>query len=143
MERVLLEIIGTQQIDDKKDKIELTTMGTIRDDGTAYIVRYKEEQEPPSKPIDVTVRIAKDASSVNMTRSGGLDSCLLIEKSKRNQCQYRTPFGDVLMGIYGREVETVLEEDGGKFNFVYDIDINGSVTSKNTVNMIFRKNQEQ
>lgn len=143
MERILLEITGTQQIDDQKDKIELTTMGTIRDDGTAYIVRYKEEQEPPSKPINVTVRIAKDASSVNMTRTGALDSCLLIEKSKRNQCQYRTPFGDVLMGVYGKEVETDVNEDGGKFNFVYDIDINGSVTSMNTLKMIFKKNQEQ
>ncbi len=143
MDRILLEITGTQQIDDQKDKIELTTVGTIRDDGTAYIVKYKEEQEPPTKPINVTVRIAKDSSSVNMTRTGALDSCLLIEKSKRNQCQYRTPFGDVLMGVYGKEVETVIEENGGSFNFVYDIDINGSVTSKNTVNMIFRKNQEQ
>lgn len=143
MDRILLEITGTQRVDNQKDQIELTTMGTLRDDGTAYIVRYTEEQEPPLSPVKVTVRIQKDESSVEMTRTGAYDSCLLIEKSKRNLCHYGTEVGNLLMGIYGREIETKLNDEGGSFKFGYDIDVNGAVASKNTVNMVFSKSHNQ
>lgn len=142
MERILLEITGTQQIDSDRDKIELTTIGTIRDDGSAYIIRYTEEQSPPLAPVKVTVRIQKDESAVQMTRTGAFDSCLMIEKSKRNLCRYGTEFGDILLGIYGREIETKVDDSNGSFFFGYDVDINGALASKNTVNMIFSKNQE-
>jgi len=137
MNRILLKITGTQQMDLEKDKIELTTIGTLRDDGKSYVIKYTEEQEPPFSPVKVTVRIFKDESAVEMTRSGAAGSCLLIEKSKRNMCQYGTPYGNMLMGIYGREIETAVNGDEGSFNFGYDIDINGSVTSRNTVNMTY------
>lgn len=142
MDRILLEITGTQQIDRDKDKIELTTIGTIRDDGSAYIIRYTEEQTPPLAPVKVTVRIQKDESAVQMTRTGAFDSCLMIEKSKRNLCRYGTEFGDILLGIYGREIETKIDDSNGSFFFGYDVDINGAHASKNTVNMVFSKNQE-
>ena len=142
MDRILLEIIGTQQIDSQKDKIELTTMGTLRDDGSAYIIRYTEEQAPPLSPVKVTVRIQKDESAVQMTRTGAYDSCLTVEKSKRNLCRYGTEFGDVLLGIYGREIEAKINDSKGSFFFGYDIDVNGALASRNTVNMTFSKNQE-
>lgn len=139
MDKVLLKITGTQLIDSQKDKIELTTTGTLRDDGSAYIIRYNEEQEPPFAPIKVTVRIQKDKSFVEMTRSGEYGSCLIIEKAKRNLCNYGTAAGNLLMGIYGREIEADIEKDRGSFTFGYDIDINGAVTSKNTLDMVFSK----
>lgn len=142
MDRILLEITGTQQIDSQKDKIELTTMGTLRDDGSAYIIRYTEEQAPPLSPVKVTVRIQKDESAVQMTRTGAYDSCLTVEKSKRNLCRYGTEFGDVLLGIYGREIEAKINDSKGSFFFGYDIDVNGALASRNTVNMTFSKNQE-
>ena len=142
MDRILLEITGTQQIDSQKDKIELTTMGTLRDDGSAYIIRYTEEQTPPLSPVKVTVRIQKDESAVQMTRTGAFDSCLTVEKSKRNLCRYGTEFGDVLLGIYGREIEAKMGDSDGSFFFGYDIDVNGAHASRNTVNMTFSKNQE-
>lgn len=139
IKRIILEVIGTQQIDETKDEVKLTTVGTIRDDDNAYIINYKEEQEPPQSPIEIMVRIAKDDSYVNMTRSGPLSSCIIIEKSKRNQCQYRTQFGDILMGINGKDIKTKIDGENGEFSFIYDIDINGSLSSKNTVKIKFKE----
>lgn len=135
MDRILLKITGSQLVDGQKDQIELTTIGTMRDDGAAYIIRYTEEQEPPMAPVKVAVRIQKDESSVQITRFGGVESCLIVEKAKRNQCNYGTGFGNLLMGIYGRTIETDVKSGSGSFTFGYDIDVNGAVTSKNTVNM--------
>ena len=86
-------------------------------------------------PVQVTVRIQKDESAVQITRTGGVESCLIVEKAKRNQCNYDTGFGNLLMGIYGRIIEMNIQEDNGSFTFGYDIDVNGAVTSKNTVKL--------
>lgn len=141
MDKILLNITGTQLVDNHKDQIELTTTGTLRDDGSAYIVRYTEEQEPPYSPIKVTVRIQKDESFVEMTRAGDFGSRMLIEKSKRNLCNYGTDAGNLLMGIYGREIETKNDNGSGCFTFGYDIDFNGAVASKNKVRMKFSRIQ--
>ena len=66
MNRILLKITGSQLVDGQKDQIELTTMGTLRDDGSAYIIRYTEEQEPPMASVQVSVRIQKDESAALM-----------------------------------------------------------------------------
>ena len=84
MEKILIELKGTQRFGNEKDSIELATFGTLRDDGKSYIIRYSEEQEPPEAPVKVTVKVKKDLSSVEMTRLGTAHSSLFIEKSRRN-----------------------------------------------------------
>lgn len=137
MERILIEIKGTQRYGRETDVTELTTFGTIRDDGCAYVIRYRQELEPPEESVNVTVRVNKDESTVEMTRSGKTHSSLLIEKSKRHMCRYGTEFGDMLMGVYGKDIEADI--NGGSFNFEYDIDFNGSVASQNKVMLNFTK----
>lgn len=140
MDKILLKITGSQLIDNQKDKLELTTIGSFEEKKDAYIINYKEEQEPPEPPVSVSVKISKDEKSVVMTRSGANDSCLVIEKSRRNLCNYGTQFGDILMGISGHTVDSEYDGNKGKFLFTYDIDINGALASKNEVIMTFRKN---
>ena len=142
MLKVLLNVIGTQRIDMQKDKMELTTVAYLEESNNCYIINYKEEQEPPLNPINVCVKIHKDESRVEMTRSGDYESCLIIEKSRRNMCRYGTEYGDILMGISGHSIETEFDGESGEFVFGYDIDINGALASKNEVRMSFRKNQE-
>lgn len=139
---IILEIIGLQQIDSQKDKIELTTVGNMIEEDDYYLINYTEEQEAPLKNIDSSVKIYKNNKIVEMSRTGAYDSCLVIEKSKRNLCQYATQYGDMLMGIYGKEIICDVEKSKGSFNFIYDIDINGSVASKNEVKMTYKYNQE-
>lgn len=142
MKNVLLTIAGSQRIDGEKDKMELTTTGTLEITDDAYIIKYNEEQEPPLSPVNVTVKISKDEKAVEMTRAGAFDSCLIIEKSKRNLCHYGTAYGDILMGISGHSIETEISENNGKFNFCYNIDVNGALASKNEVNITYKVNQE-
>lgn len=137
MEKILIEVKGTQRYGKDTDVTELTTFGTIRDDGVAYIIRYKEELEEPGESVTVTVRVNKDESAVEMTRLGKTHSSLLIERAKRHLCNYSTEFGDMLMGIYGRNIEA--DAENGRFDFEYDIDFNGAVASQNKVRLSFSK----
>ena len=135
MQKVLLEIVGTQRIDNQSDKMELTTIATIEDKESAYVIKYKEAQEPPLSDVDVCVTINKNEGHVEMTRSGAISSCLIIERAQRHLCQYGTEYGGILMGIYVKEIDINYNGELGSFNFVYDIDINGSVLSRNGVKM--------
>lgn len=142
MEKVLIEVIGTQNIDNQFDKTELKTIGTFEELEEKYIIKYKEEQGEGEKPIDVSVVVLKDESVVEMTRDGEISSRLVIERSQRNLCHYGTAYGDILMGISGHSIEHEPNENGGKFSFGYDIDINGALASKNRVKLSYKKKKQ-
>ncbi len=138
MAKALITIIGHQKFDDDKDQVEMKTVGTFEHDEDNYIIRYNEELENSTAPLRAKLNIAKDESKVEMIKSGAYSSCLIIEKSKRHLCNYGTEYGDMLMGIFGREIETEFNETEGTFKFSYDIDINGAISSQNDVIIKFR-----
>ncbi|WP_288313312.1 DUF1934 domain-containing protein [uncultured Eubacterium sp.] len=138
MAKALITIIGHQKFDDDKDQVEMKTVGTFEHDDDNYIIRYNEELENSTAPLRAKLNIAKDESKVEMIKSGAYSSCLIIEKSKRHLCNYGTEYGDMLMGIFGREIETEFNETEGTFKFSYDIDINGAISSQNDVIIKFR-----
>lgn len=138
MAKALITIIGHQKFDDNKDQVEMKTVGTVEYDDDNYIIRYNEELENSTAPLRAKLNIAKDESKVEMIKSGAYSSCLIIEKSKRHLCNYGTEYGDMLMGIFGREVENDFNENEGTFKFSYDIDINGAISSQNDVIIKFK-----
>lgn len=138
MAKALITIIGHQKFDDDKDQVEMKTVGTFEHDDDNYIIRYNEELENSTAPLRAKLNIAKDESKVEMIKSGAYSSCLIIEKSKRHLCNYGTEYGDMLMGIFGRKIETEFNETEGTFKFSYDIDINGAISSQNDVIIKFR-----
>ena len=46
------------------------------------------------------------------------------------------------MGISGHSIEHEPNENGGKFSFGYDIDINGALASKNRVKLTYKKKKQ-
>lgn len=138
MAKALITIIGHQKFDDDKDQVEMKTVGTFEHDDDNYIIRYNEELENSTAPLRAKLNIAKDESKVEMIKSGAYSSCLIIEKSKRHLCNYGTEYGDMLMGIFGREIKTEFNETEGTFKFSYDIDINGAISSQNDVIIKFK-----
>ena len=45
MEKVPIEIIGSQNIDNQFDKTEFKTVGTFEELEEKYVIKYKEEQD--------------------------------------------------------------------------------------------------
>lgn len=139
--KALITIIGRQKFDSDNDKIEMKTVGSIECDDDNYIIRYNEELENSAVPIRARLNIAKDESRIEMIKSGAYSSCLIIEKSKRNLCNYGTEYGEMLMGIFGKNIENDFGENEGSFNFSYEIDINGAVSSQNEVTVLYKINE--
>lgn len=131
--KVLLTVIGTQNFGREEDKVELTTMGVLSEEQDCYVVCYEEQEENPEEVVHVRLQIQKDAKQVQMERDAHAHSCLLIRLETRSQCQYATQFGQITMGIFGRQIEMQIEEEQGKFEFCYAVDMNGDYTSTNRV----------
>ena len=138
--KALIKVVGKQRFGKDSDKIELTTVGTFEETDSDYVLKYNEEQEPPFASVKTTLKIAKDEKTVSLMREGNSGSLLIIERSKRNLCNYATEFGEILMGIYGKNIELDCGENSGSFNFDYDIDINGAISSQNEVEVTYRLN---
>ncbi len=139
--KALVTIVGKQKYDNDNDKIEITTVGSFEETENAFVIRYNEEQEPPHNPIRTTLTIDKNEQRVEMMKTGAYGSLLIIERSKRNLCNYGTEYGNLLMGIFGRNIETACSEEDGTISFSYDIDVNGALTSQNEVTVTYKINQ--
>ncbi len=136
----LIKIVGRQKYGMDSDKIEMTTVGTFEEKDDCFVLRYNEEQEPPMSPVRTKLTITKDDKRVEMMRTGAYGSLLVIERSKRNLCNYGTEVGDILMGIYGKNIESWFSGEEGSFTFGYDIDVNGALTSENEVKVTVKVN---
>lgn len=139
--KALITVIGRQNYNGDKDEIKMRTVGTIEHCDDRYIIRYDENLEEVSTPLKSKITIAKDESKVEMIKTGPYSSYLVIEKSKRHLCNYGTEYGDMLMGIFGKNVENNFDENEGSFDFSYEIDINGAVSSQNDVTIKYKITQ--
>ena len=84
------------------------------------------------------IRVKKGVH-VQVSRSGAYSTDLVLELGKRHNCQYATPYGSLLMGIYTSLVESSMTEQGGSLRFKYSIDIGGGEVTENDLEIIIKK----
>ena len=129
---VLLSITGVQGTDGNKDTVEFSTVGTMETDLAGTHFYYDESQILKAGSIKTALNILNDGSVI-LERSGDLSTRLVLEKNKRNNCHYVTPFGDMMIGIYCNRLDVDLNGAKGKIFMNYSIDSNFKEISKNEV----------
>lgn len=136
----IIDIVGTQKIDDDEDVIEVTTTGgyTIAPTGNKFI-RYKEyDDENPSITQNTIIKVSDE--QVVISRNGGDESQLMLELNKRHQCHYLTPAGPLLIGVYTKKMEIALDDKGGQLSVEYTLDFNSNIVSENKFDIKIKKN---
>lgn len=136
---VLIDIKGTQGIDDQTDTIEFMTEGRFGIKDGEFYISYDESGMLDSGEEVKTHIYLKSSDSLVLQRSGAIKSRMLVEKGKRNICHYSTPHGELVIGIFGETIENNLTEKGGKLTLKYNIDSNLTLISKNEVNISIRE----
>ena len=66
-------------------------------------------------------------------RNGQFSSEMMVEKNSRHLTFYRTPYGELTMGIYGNQVEWSRDEKGAVLKMRYSLDFNNGLISENTM----------
>jgi uncharacterized beta-barrel protein YwiB (DUF1934 family) len=136
---VVISIKGLQGLDGDSDTVELTTDGQMGIKDGQYYLTYEEGQLLDSGDRVKTQLFIKNNDSVVLQRSGSIKSRMVIVKGERNTCYYTTPVGELVIGIFGEEIEHSLTEKGGKLKLKYTIDSNLQIVSRNEVNISVRE----
>ncbi len=136
---VIIDIFSLQSLDDQSDTIEFTTDGKFGFENGEYYISYDEGKLFETEHEVRTKIFLKTDNSATLLRSGAFKSRMLIEKGKRNTCFYSTPYGEMVIGIFGEEIENHLTQDGGYLKLKYNIDSNLQLLSRNEVKISVRE----
>ena len=124
-------IIGIQELDGEKDKIEMTTTGSyINKNGHSYIGYKEYDEDDPNISSNNVIKV-EDNSRVTIIRNSGKQTRLILEKGKRHQCHYRTIMGDLMIGVFADIINADLDDNGGKLHVKYSLDFNNDFISNN------------
>ena len=118
---VLISITGVQSAGGESDTVELTTEGLMEPLDDGWLLRYEESEATGMAGVTTELRVGR--SGVVLERTGAMSSLLVLEKGKRHLCRYETGYGPLMLGIYTKEIDNRLKDDGGELYFHYTMDV--------------------
>lgn len=136
MKEVLIEIKGTQGLDNETNVIELTTFGQFAIKNGKHYISYSERESMENVK---TVVKADGNENVSINRSGAIEGKIMIRSGQRSNCYYSTTQGQLMLGIFGEKINNNLTEAGGSLSFSYTIDVENDLLSRNTVDIAIRE----
>ena len=125
---VLVSISGLQMaVNDVESNddgpIEILSAGTyFFKDGTHYIF-FEEVVEGVPQVTKTQIRI-KGTESLEVIKKGITNTHMIFEHKKNNRCYYRTPYGQLNLGIYTGKISVDETEESieVKAEYVLDVD---------------------
>lgn len=114
---------GMQVYEGEDDSIEVVTPASyyLRN-GKHYII-YDEVVEGMTGTIRNKIKIT-GTDVVEIMRSGLSSSHMIFERNKKNLTYYRTPFGQMLVGVNTRNMKVNVGEDNINVQVDYELDVN-------------------
>ena len=132
MKEAIIKITDRHIQEGEELSAELTTSGTLEFRPDGFTVTYVETDEELK---GCTTVLNYRNGAIVMTRTGKYNTELIIEKDRRHTCFYQTPFGELMMGVYTKNIFTDMTESGGSLRFSYTIDFNNDLASENDLDV--------
>ncbi len=135
---VLIAIKGLQYAsdDDNKDqRVETLTRGSYYLKNGKHYVAYEES---PDGEETVKSLLKFDDTFFEVSRKGTYSVHMLFEEGKKNYTDYRTPFGNFIIGLDTESV--VIEETENKMNIriSYDMEMNYEHLAKCNIEVLIK-----
>ena len=105
------------------DAIEVVTPADYYCRNGKHYIIYDEVFEGMTGTVKNKIKITGE-DSVEIMKSGLSSSHMVFEKNKKNLTYYRTPYGQMLVGINTRKMEISVEEDKIDVLVDYELDVN-------------------
>ena len=127
---VLLTISGlhmdafSDEPDEENVPIEVITPATYYLKNGKHYVLYDEVLEGMLGSIKNTIKITGD-TKLEMRKSGIANTNMVFEKEKINVTQYDTPYGEMMIGVYTKDMKVDVTEDMIDVSIAYALDANG------------------
>lgn len=129
---VIIEIRGVYRQEGDEDEIELFTTGSYYKRNGNYFIAYDESEATGFEGTRTLLKVESN-DRVTLSRSGASKSQLIIERGVRHQCHYDTGYGAMTIGVSGDRIVSHLDDNGGRLEFAYSLDVNTLLASENAV----------
>lgn len=127
---VVITLRGKQLYEDMKpDSIELVTEGVMQWEGDCCTLSYLETELTGMGSTKTIIQIVGE--EVTMMREGEVYSQMVFRQGKRHLSVYRTPYGEMTIGVHARHVLVDMDENGGDLELDYDIEMDHTLTGRN------------
>lgn len=134
--KVILSITGNQGgIPGLDGTIELITEARLYKKGDTYYIEYEESELSGSKGTRTIITV--DGDRVFLERQGAHQSQFVFEKGTKFINYYNTPFGNLEMGVYPVKVDFFFNENEGKLDLKYQLDIGGKFAGSNELQVSY------
>ncbi len=127
---VLISIKSTQAFEDlEEDEIELVTSGRFYRANGKYFVTYEETELTGLLGTRTTLKISDD--EVILSRTGASVSQMHFIPQKRHVGMYPTEAGLLSISTYTNNIDTNIDDNGGKIIIDYTIEVDHKLAGIN------------
>lgn len=126
---------------EEAEAIEVITPANYYFRNQKHYIVYDEAVEGTAEVIKNRIKIT-GTDCVEIMKSGLSNSHMVFEKNKKNETFYRTPYGQMLVGVNTKNMEINVSEDNIDILIDYQLDVNHepmadckikmNITSKNS-----------
>lgn len=135
----IITIVDSHVSQGEKGGSEFTSVGSFTwEEGGNYRIGYREA-DPSMQGAVTSIAVSDNATKIEMTRSGPFGTQLIMEKNRRHVCIYKTPYGELNLGVYTSAIESVMNPCGGKIRFCYTLDFNTGLASENELTVTVKE----
>ncbi len=136
---VLINLLAIARYDHMPDyPIQFMVKGKVfpASDGKT-ILKYTESQtdEATGEVQDADITLMLEADHVTMIRTGETSNTMSFSHGKRHEGVYVTPYGEMNMGVFTRELKLKAEPHKGFVHLKYQLDMEGSSVSVNELHL--------
>ena len=132
---VLITLRGTQVTEHGPETVELMTKGTMTGRNGKFAISY-EETELTGTPGVTSTFLILNPNRVVLTREGPVKSRMVFVKGVKDESLYDLSFGSLLLGVYTKDIQVDLTEDGGRLFIDYTVELEQSLTSENSYEIL-------
>lgn len=119
----IITITDISRTPDGEDSSQVITKGCMVGGPEDYTLHFTEMLD--DEYTCETRMTVKKRSCVSILRTGAYNSEMIIEEGRRHNSHYATPYGEFMIGIFAKSVDSKVEMNGGKLKLNYTIDFFG------------------
>ena len=134
-QNVLITVKNTQEVDGQTDSGEMTTTGTLCEEGNRLTLSYREVNEGEALTTTVTADCSKQPPLVRIARIGETESRMTVEQGKRHHSIYNLGPCEFALGVYGETVCWKPNPRGGTLTLKYTMDMNAVYAGRSIVEL--------
>lgn len=119
------------------DPMQVMTTGTLFPQEGFSLLKYQERQEDEAtgEVMESEIQLMLKKDQVTMNRMGAFSNTMMFKSNKRFETTFQTPFGELPMAIYSRDVKCDIGNRQGKVHLKYELSMQGAYASTNELHL--------